>query len=212
AAAADEGVCVGTPIGANRVLVSALDGEGRATGTPSSESGVLGEIVVSAAHLKDHYDRLWLTDREAVRDTGDGSASRWHRTGDVGHLDGRGRLWVEGRMPHVIVSADGPIAPVGAEQRIERVGGVRRAAAVGVGPRGLRQTVAVIETLPAARRPGLADPALARAVREAAGISVVAVLTVPRLPTDIRHNSKIDRSRLSAWAERVLSGRKPTAP
>jgi hypothetical protein len=38
------------------------------------------------------------------------------------------------------------------------------------------------------------------------------VLSVPRLPTDIRHNSKIDRARLSDWAERILAGGKPTAP
>ncbi len=37
-------------------------------------------------------------------------------------------------MPHVIVAADGPIAPVGPEQQVERVAAVRRAAVVGVGP------------------------------------------------------------------------------
>ena len=115
-------------------------------------------------------------------------------------------------MPHVIVSADGPIAPVGPEQQVERVDGVRRAAVVGVGPHGLRQAVAVVETIPPTRRPGLADPRLTRAVRESTGIPLVAVLAVPRLPTDIRHNSKIDRSRLSAWAERILAGGKPVAP
>jgi acyl-coenzyme A synthetase/AMP-(fatty) acid ligase len=210
----DAGVCVGVPIGANRVLISALDAEGHATGAPRAEPGILGEIVVSAPHLKDHYDRLWLTDRAAVRDTADLSShgARWHRTGDVGHLDERGRLWVEGRMPHVIVAADGPIAPVGPEQQVERVAGVRRAAVVGVGPEGLRQAVAVIETLPPTRRPGLADPELTRAVRASCGIPLVAVLAVPHLPTDIRHNSKIDRSRLSLWADRILAGRKPTAP
>ena len=212
AEAADEGVCVGVPIATNRVRISALDREGNATGAPGAEPGILGEIVVSASHLKDHYDRLWLTDREAVRDTDRGSGSRWHRTGDVGHVDGRGRLWVEGRMPHVIVSADGPIAPVGAEQRVEGIAGVRRAAVVGVGPHGLRQAVAVVETTRPTRRAGLAPPALTRAVREGAGIPLVAVLAVPRLPTDIRHNSKIDRSRLSVWAERVLAGGRATAP
>jgi len=210
----DAGVCVGVPIGVNRVLISALDAEGHATGAPRAEPGVLGEIVVSAPHLKDHYDRLWLTDRAAVRDTADLSSdgARWHRTGDVGHLDEQGRLWVEGRMPHVIVAANGPIAPVGPEQQVERVTGVRRAAVVGVGPEGLRQAVAVIETLPPTRRPGLADPGLTRAVRASCSIPLVAVLAVPHLPTDIRHNSKIDRSRLSLWADRILAGRKPTAP
>jgi hypothetical protein len=115
-------------------------------------------------------------------------------------------------MPHVIVSADGPIAPVGPEQHVERVDGVRRAALVGVGPHGLRQPVAIVETIPPVRRPCLADPHLAGAVRESTGVPLVAVLAVPRLPVDIRHNSKIDRSRLSAWAERVLAGGKLVAP
>ncbi|TQK18758.1 acyl-CoA synthetase (AMP-forming)/AMP-acid ligase II [Microbacterium sp. SLBN-154] len=209
--APDAGVCVGTPIGANRVRISALDTDGRATGSPTETAGVLGEILVSAPHLKDHYDRLWLTDREAARATPDDGA-RWHRTGDVGHLDADGRLWVEGRVPHVLVTADGPLAPVGPEQQVERVDGVRRAAVVGVGPRGLRQAVAVVETTPAAKRPGLAAPELAARIRVATGTPLVAVLAVPALPTDIRHNSKIDRTRLSLWAERVLSGERPTAP
>ena len=211
----DSGVCVGVPIGANRVLISALDRDGRATGAPSAQPDVLGEIVVSARHLKDHYDRLWLTDRAAERETEletDAAAVRWHRTGDVGHLDGRGRLWVEGRLPHIIVTETGPVAPVGAEQDVERVSAVRRAAVVGVGPHGLRQAVAVVETVPPTRRPGLAAPDLTGAVRTSTNLPLVAVLAVHRLPTDIRHNSKIDRSRLSAWAERVLAGGKVEAP
>ena len=36
--AADRGVCVGTPLGSNRVLISALDADGRASGTPERAS------------------------------------------------------------------------------------------------------------------------------------------------------------------------------
>ena len=115
-------------------------------------------------------------------------------------------------MPHVIVAATARSPPSGPSSRSERVEAVRRAAVVGVGPHGLRQAVAVVETLPPTARAGLAEPRLTRAVRESTGIPLVAVLAVPRLPTDIRHNSKIDRSRLSAWAERVLAGGKPIAP
>ena len=45
------------------------------------------------------------------------------------------------------------------------------------------------------------------AVREAAGVEVAAVLERAELPVDIRHNSKIDRAALAAWASHVLAGR-----
>lgn len=209
--APDAGVCVGRPVGPGRVLVSALGADGTATGTPSDAPGVLGEVLVSAPHLKQRYDRLWLTDRAAGRDV---PAGRWHRTGDVGHLDDGGRLWIEGRLAHVLVTADGPLAPVGPEQHVERVPGVRRAAVVGVGPAGVQQAVAVVEPPEGAgpRRAGLAPAALAAEVRAASPVPLAAVLVAPRMPTDVRHNSKIDRTRLAAWASRVLSGGRVGAP
>ncbi|MBD8140188.1 hypothetical protein IFT36_06460, partial [Frigoribacterium sp. CFBP 13605] len=69
---------------------------------------------------------------------------------------------------------------------------------------------------PPARRPGLASAALAAsvrsAVRSASGRPVAAVLVVPQLPTDVRHNSKIDRTGLAAWATSVLSGGRMRRP
>jgi hypothetical protein len=126
---------------------------------------------------------------------------------------------------HVIDTPAGPLTPVGPEQLVEQVPGVRRAAVVGVGPRGTQAVVVVIEQQPRpggwegaggahrVRRPGLlADPALAAAVRAAAAPlapDVAAVLRVGALPVDIRHNSKVDRRRVAAWAEQVLAGHPP---
>ena len=50
------------------------------------------------------------------------------------------------------------------------------------------------------------------AVRESTGQDVAAVLASKEFPTDIRHNSKIDRPRLARWATRVLSGGKVGTP
>jgi acyl-coenzyme A synthetase/AMP-(fatty) acid ligase/pimeloyl-ACP methyl ester carboxylesterase len=211
AASGDHGVCVGTPIGRGRVLIAPVDAEGRASGAPTTDAGVTGEVVISAPHLKRGYFRLFLTDREATRDLAD-LRGRWHRTGDVGHLDAAGRLWIEGRLPHVITTAAGPVTPVGIEQDVEAVPGVVRAAAVGVGPVGRQVVVVVVERDPGVRRPGVASAGLTEVVRAATDQTIAAVLAVPTLPTDIRHNSKIDRSRLAAWAERVLAGERPTAP
>ncbi|PJJ71591.1 acyl-CoA synthetase (AMP-forming)/AMP-acid ligase II [Diaminobutyricimonas aerilata] len=204
------GVCVGRPADGVEVRIAALDADGNAAGTPAADPEVTGEIVVTAPHLKTGYDRLFLTDRAAAAGVPD-DGRRWHRTGDVGHLDAEGRLWIEGRMPHVAVTADGPVTPVGVEQRLETVEGVTRAGLAAIGPRGTQQLVAVLET-PAARRAALADLDLATAARTAAGLPLAAVLTVPTLPTDIRHNSKIDRTRLSRWADDVLAGGRMRQP
>ncbi|SKC36003.1 alpha/beta fold hydrolase [Okibacterium fritillariae] len=229
------GVCVGTPAASVQVRISALDDLGQPTGEPTTEAGVTGEIVVSAPHLKSNYDRLWMTDRASRvgtdsafadrRDAGDASPgavsaaaaaastrTRWHRTGDVGHLDEAGRLWVEGRLPHVIATPDGVVTPVAPEQRVESLDRVARAAVVGVGPRGTQQIVVIVETASPARRVALADRELTSSIRGVAGVPVAAVLEVPRLPTDIRHNSKIDRSGLSRWAADVLAGGRMRQP
>jgi acyl-coenzyme A synthetase/AMP-(fatty) acid ligase/pimeloyl-ACP methyl ester carboxylesterase len=199
------GVCVGRPLPGVRLGLSPLDAFGRATSPPLHSVEVTGEICVSAAHVKDRYDRLWATEHASSRDAG------WHHTGDVGHLDAAGRLWVEGRLAHVITTADGPLTPVGAEQRIEAQAPVTGAALVGVGPNGTQQPVAVVVAATRARR-GLADDELARTVRAAADVRLAAVLTVRSLPVDIRHASKIDRSRLARWAGEVLAGARVGRP
>jgi hypothetical protein len=111
----------------------------------------------------------------------------------------------------VISTTDGPLTPVGAEQRIEAEAPVTGTALVGVGPQGTQQPVAVV--VPSVRaRPGLADDELTRAVRAAAGVRLAAVLTVQSLPVDIRHAAKIDRSRLARWADGVLAGARVGRP
>ncbi|MGO4493306.1 AMP-binding protein, partial [Arthrobacter sp. 2YAF22_2] len=209
-AGAGNGVCVGLPVHGARVAVIPLAADGTAPGTGSvTDPAVTGEILVNAPHVKEAYDRLWLTQMESDRTPG------WHRTGDVGHFDAAGRLWVEGRLAHVVTAPGTVVTPVGAEQAIEGLAEVGLAAVVGVGPSGTQAVVAVVETVPPARRAGPAAPQLAGRVRDAArraGVSISAVLTVPSQPTDIRHNAKIDRTRLSRWATKVLAGGRPGTP
>lgn len=204
------GVCVGTAVAGARVAIAPLAADGSA-GTGLSEApGVTGEILVSAPHVKDRYDRLWITEEHSS------SVPGWHRTGDVGHFDADGRLWVEGRLGHVLTTPAGPVTPVAAEQAAESVPAVRLAALVGVGPAGTQVPVAVIEPSGGTRRAGPADRETAAAVRDAVaaacGLDLAAVLVLPQMPTDIRHNSKIDRAALGTWAAKVLAGGRISAP
>lgn len=209
------GVCVGRPVDGVRFALAPLD----AQGTPSEElvepeaaPGALSELVVSATHLKERYDRLWYTDRQSRRDSYDGLI--WHRTNDVGHFDAEGRLWIEGRLQHVISTPDGPVGPGAVETPVDTLDEVARSAAVGVGPVGTQAVVVITEPEGEAKqlrtgRSPLARPEFARRVREvSADVPVSAVLVLDELPTDIRHNSKIDRTRLAVWAAEVLTGEK----
>jgi acyl-coenzyme A synthetase/AMP-(fatty) acid ligase/pimeloyl-ACP methyl ester carboxylesterase len=204
-AGSGNGVCVGRPLPGVRLQLSPLSSLGRAIGPLTDQVEITGEICVSAAHVKQRYDRLWATEKASSRDRG------WHRTGDVGHLDAAGRLWVEGRLVHVITTPDGPLTPVGVEQRIEAGSPVTGAALVGVGPSGTQHAVAVVVPK-VARSVGLAERDLASAVRRAAEVHLAAVLTVDALPVDIRHAAKIDRLRLARWAGRVLTGARVGRP
>ncbi len=195
------GVCVGRPVEGAEVRIAPLGFD--AAELPADLGvGSTGEILVRAPWVSAGYLGLWATERAARP----GEVGDWHRSGDVGHLDALGRLWVEGRAVHVIHAPDGPITSVPVERSVERTLGLRRVAAVGVGPVGTQQLVVVIED-PAAGD-GAADSDVATAVRDAVGEPVASVLTVSALPVDIRHNAKIDRVEVASWASDVLAGRR----
>lgn len=171
------------------------------------EVGATGEIVVRCAWMRDRYDRRWATQHRAASPAG------WHRTGDVGHLDDQGRLWVEGRLAHVLLCADGPVTPVAAELAAQRVARVPLSALVGVGPAGTQVPVMVIQAPGPAL--GLADVDMTQRVRDAVrqetGVDVAAVLTMREVPVDVRHRSKVDRTRIAREAADFLAGERGDA-
>jgi acyl-CoA synthetase (AMP-forming)/AMP-acid ligase II len=201
-AASGRGVLVGRPLEGVDIALAPLD----SSGVPATDIGrpveVTGEIVVRCAWMRDRYDRRWATQHRADAPKG------WHRTGDVGHIDEQGRLWVEGRLAHVLTCTDGPVTPVAAELAAQREARVPLAALVGVGPAGAQVPVAVLLAPGPAR--GLADVDITArvrsAVREATGLELAAVLTMRSLPVDVRHRSKVDRTRIAREAADYLAG------
>ncbi|WP_309132782.1 alpha/beta fold hydrolase [Brevibacterium sp.] len=205
------GVCVGRPIDGVELALAPIDD----AGTPSETllrgpqaHGRLGELVVSAAHIKAGYDRLWRTTALSARDDLDGRD--WHRTNDVGRIDSTGRVWLEGRLQHVVTTPRGPVGPGALEALIDQDPQVSRSAVVGTGPTGTQALVAVLDAEGTELKAGLAPLDLTARLRAQVaaidGHDLSAVLVAPNFPTDIRHNSKIDRSRLADWADHVLTG------
>ncbi len=201
AAGPGRGVYVGRPVVGARVRIVTL-GIHDHLETATVPVGHTGEVWVSSPWLSDGYDRLWRTERDARCADSDGVV--WHRSGDVGHVDGDD-LWIEGRSVHVITATTGPVTPVPIEVAVEQAVPGCRVAAAGVGPAGCQQVVVVIEQ--AGATAGLADRTLVATVRAAvAPVPVAAVLVVASLPVDIRHNAKVDRTAVGKWATTVLAG------
>lgn len=201
-AASGRGVLVGRALEGVDLAIAPLDGGGVPSADIGRDPDTTGEIVVRCAWMRDRYDRRWATQHRADSPRG------WHRTGDVGHVDDQGRLWVEGRLAHVLVTPDGPVTPVAAELVAQRAARVPLAALVGVGPTGAQVPVVVL--LSPGPALGLADVDLTsrvrEAVREATGLEVAAVLTMRSLPVDVRHRSKVDRIRIAREAADYLAG------
>ncbi len=110
-----------------------------------------------------------------------------HRTGDLGFLDGDGRLVVTGRVDDVIVTGGEKVAPQPVEAVLERVPGVARAVVVGAADEDWGQAVvavvagsATIEELDAVARSALAPHEVPK--------RYVVVAELPEL-----ENGKVDR-------------------
>ena len=140
-------------------------------------AGEAGEIVVAGDHVLGGY-LGGIGDAETKFRVSD---EVWHRTGDAGMLDERGRLWLLGRCMARIVDAHGVLYPFGVECVAMTFPHVRRAAALAHDGRRLL----AVEAEP--------DVALAQALKHATAWAEIAEIRFfPRLPTDARHNAKIN--------------------
>ncbi len=198
-----EGICVGKPVAPNRVRViritdNVITDLSEVTDMPH---GMVGEILVSGPSCTDSY---WArdTDTELAKVAGE-DGTVWHRMGDAGILDGSGCLWYCGRLSQRVNTGTETLFPDQVEGIFNQHPDAARTALVGVGPQGAQLPVLCVELLGKLApvdmervhydllQLGQAFP-LTRSVRT--------VLVHPAFPVDSRHNSKIHREELAAWA------------
>jgi acyl-CoA synthetase (AMP-forming)/AMP-acid ligase II len=174
------------------------------------EPGETGEICVRGPVVTRAYAEEPEKTRAAKIAHGDGTV--WHRMGDVGRLDEDGRLWFYGRKAHRLETERGLLMPVPQENIFNTHPAVRRSAVVGVGSPGREKPVLVVEpehSVPWGPLGRAHERALASEIAEHRSdldvrVRPTAVLFRKRFPVDVRHNAKIHREELSAWAsERV---------
>jgi len=196
------GVCVGHPVERVRVSIIGID-DGvidRWDDELCLPPGEVGEIVVKgAAVTRSYYGRDEATLLAKIPDAeGDGFS---HRMGDLGYLDEQGRLWFCGRKAHRVVTRERTYFTVPCEAIFNTHTRVRRTALVGVHRDGEVRPVLCVEL----ERNTTADDALTGELKALGSAhehtrAIDTVLYHPGFPVDIRHNAKIGREKLAAWA------------
>jgi acyl-CoA synthetase (AMP-forming)/AMP-acid ligase II len=211
---AGAGTCVGRPVPPNEVRIIRIDDAPLPdwSGVQVLPTGEVGEITVAGPTATDAYFRRDAATRAAkIRETRpDGGERIVHRMGDVGYFDGDGRLWFCGRKTQRVETAEGTLHTEQVEPVFNTHPAIRRTALVGVGDPGRQRPVLCYELQPvasAADRQGIVAALAAIAAAHAHTACIDTFLCHPAFPVDIRHNAKIGREKLAAWATQQLEKR-----
>ena len=214
-----KGVCVGRPVPGLTVKIIRITDEAIAAWCDDLElpRGEIGEIAVQAPHATRSYFNRPAATAQAKLPAADGKF--FHRMGDVGYLDERGRIWFCGRKSHRVVTKAGTLFTIPYEAIFNTHPAVFRSALVGVPISGgglqggdckspAREPVICIESEANARTQDeakLREELLALAAKFPHTRGIRTVLFHPAFPVDIRHNAKIFRERLAVWAAEQLA-------
>jgi acyl-CoA synthetase (AMP-forming)/AMP-acid ligase II len=167
--------------------------------------GEIGEIAVKGPVVSPEYFNL--PESTALAKVRGAGGEIYHRMGDTGRKDPQGRLWFCGRKNHRVTTAAGTLFTIPCEAVFNAQPGVRRTALVGVGRPGSQLPVICVELEKGKEAgPALTEALLALGSRSEYTREIKHVLYHPGFPVDIRHNAKITREKLAAWAAAQLAG------
>ncbi len=164
----------------------------------------IGELMVRGSVVSTRY--VTRTDQNRLHKVIEGDTV-WHRMGDVGYLDEQDRFWFCGRKGHRVTTADRVLFTEPIEAIINTHANIYRSALVGIGPKDKQRPVVVVEPWPKSQQANrLTNEQLIAELQTLAGglhqtASIEKFMVCPgKLPTDIRHNSKIFREQVAQWA------------
>ncbi|MCU0455113.1 MAG: fatty acid CoA ligase family protein [Bacteroidales bacterium] len=202
----DNGICIGYPVRGIDIRVIEITDE------PFSKwiedlclpVNQVGEIAVKGSWVSTEYFNNPLANR--MSKIADPAKSEiWHRMGDLGRLDGEGRLWFYGRKSQRVVTQSGTLFTIPCEAVFNRHPLVLRSALIGLTDENSqwKQPVICIQ-LKAGISP---SESMKRELLEIAGSSVITreikeCFFFREFPMDPRHNAKIYREKLTVMVSR----------
>lgn len=204
-----KGTCVGMPLeGAEVRIIRISDGPfPKWSDLLQVQAGEIGEITIAGPTVSQRYHGF--PEANALMKITEGDRI-WHRTGDLGWMDEKGRIWFCGRKSQRVITSGGLLHTVQWEGVFNAHSDVYRSALVGFGPVASQKPVICIELR--ARSNESTRQRIEAELRELASKNILtqavhAILFHRSFPVDIRHNAKIDRDTLARWAELQLRGR-----
>ncbi len=201
------GVCVGKPLPRITIKIIKTSDEPIENWDESLlvPDYVKGEIVVKGPVVTRGYDN---NDRENhLAKIADGDEF-WHRMGDLGYLDEKGRVWFCGRKCHRVITGTTTMYTVCCEALFNEHPAVYRSALVGVGPAEKQVPVIIVELYDkTVQREALLVELQQIARHNEITRSIEHFLVHRDFPVDIRHNAKIFREKLGTWASGKLSSK-----
>ena len=129
-------------------------------------------------------------------------AQGWLHTGDLGHLDEKGNLWITGRCKDMIIRGGENIAPVAIERELVAIPGVVEAVVFGVPHPDLGEEVMAVVMVDSELTP---DYLQAQLRTKIASFAVPSRWRLQREPLLTNSAGKVDKAALSAQARAEFS-------
>ncbi len=209
------GVCVGFPVDGITLKIVRISDAPMKTWSDDLllPDGEIGEIAVQGINVtREYFHRPESTALAKIPVGASGEGGFYHRMGDLGYRDDRGRIWFCGRKSHRVVTTAGTLFTIPCEAVFNTHPSVFRTALVGVGEPGRMRPILCVELNRLA--PGTKARTSIDTIRQELleigsryphTQDINTILFHPAFPVDIRHNAKIFREKLAVWAARKLS-------
>jgi acyl-CoA synthetase (AMP-forming)/AMP-acid ligase II len=200
------GMCIGRPICDTRVKLIKISDDPitHLHDRLNISENQVGEIIVKADLVTEHYFNNRESDLLAKIPDPDGKI--WHRMGDLGWMDSKGRIWFCGRKNHRVETLDETFYTIPVEAIFNNHEQVFRSALAGAGPKKMQTPVVFIEPCSKIKdKKVFIEALLALAKSNPLTANIDHVFIEKKFPVDIRHNSKIFREKLAVKAKKKLN-------
>jgi len=201
-----KGVCVGKPVAGISIRIIKITDQPipKMTDEIICRPEEIGEITVQGDMITKNYLNRPEKTKEAKIHHNRGI---WHRIGDLGYLDKKGRVWVCGRKSHRVETETSTLLPICCEPIFNKHPKVFRTALVGVPDQQFQKPVLIVELENRMSKTGfeqVKQELLSMGNEFPHTKEIKTILKYNKFPVDVRHNAKIQREQLAKWAEKQL--------